>query len=90
MNPLIQSIGVVNTPKNAAMIQRIVSSLQKAGTYGIALQALNAFKSGRLEEYAQQLYQSNAQFRKYADENKGKTLSEIAEGYGINLNQNSG
>lgn len=35
------------------------------------------------EEYAKQMMDSNPQFKRFVDDNKGKTPEEIAKSYGI-------
>lgn len=87
MNPLMQSMGGIMGDAGSPFPQSITSALQAAGMMNTALQAWNAYKSGRLDEFAQQLYQTNPKFRAYADQNKGKTLGQIAQENGVNLDQ---
>lgn len=86
-NPLIPTMGGAPTGPFPANIAR---ALQTAGMLNIAMQAVSAYKSGKLDEFAQQLYQTNPQFRQYADQNKGKTLGQIAQENGVNLDQIAG
>lgn len=91
MNPLMQSMGGgMMGGMGGPFPQKIASALQAAGMMNLAMQALAAYKSGRLDEFAQQLYQTNPQFRQYADQNKGKTLGQIAQENGVNLEQIAG
>lgn len=89
MNPLMQSMGSGMAPRNP-FPAKIASALQAAGLMNIAMQAWNAYKSGHLDEFAQKLYETNPQFRAYADQNKGKTLGQIAQENGVDINQIAG
>ena len=90
MNPLMQAMGGGMMGGASTVPQGIARALQAAGKLNIAMQAWNAYKSGKLDEFAQQLYQTNPQFRAYADQNKGKTLGQIAQENGVNLDQIAG
>lgn len=71
MNPLIQSIG--NSQFNNPM-----SSL------GNIFQML---KNGNPEQIAMNLMQKNPQFKAFIDANQGKSPEQVAQQYGIDINQ---
>lgn len=89
MNPLMQAMAG-SMGNKSPFPPKVVNALRAAGTLNIAMQAWNAYKSGKLDEYAQKLYQTNPQFRAYADQNKGKTLGQIAQENGVDINQIAG
>lgn len=72
MNPLIRST-VNNNPalSNFAQISNII----------------NMLKSGNPQQIAINLMQKNPQFKNFMDLNKGKSPDQVANEYGINLNQ---
>lgn len=72
MNPLMMAMQGASTPANK-MGQ--VASLMKM------------LRSGNPEQIAQQMMQSNPQFRQFVEQNKGKTPEQVAKEHGIDLNQ---
>lgn len=51
------------------------------------MQVMKMLRSGNPDQIAQQMMQSNPQFRKFLEANKGKTPEQVAKEYGIDLNQ---
>lgn len=51
---------------------------------------MRMLKSGNPEQIAQQMMQSNPQFRQFVEQNKGKTPEQVAREYGIDLSQLKG
>lgn len=86
MNPLMMQIGQTASPFSG----KITGALQAAGMMNLAIQAYQAYRSGHLDEFAQDLYQKNPDFRKFADANRGKTLGQMAKENGVDLDQLSG
>lgn len=72
MNPLMMAMQGASAPANK-MGQ--VASLMKM------------LRSGNPEQIAQQMMQSNPQFRQFVEQNKGKTPEQVAKEHGIDLNQ---
>lgn len=72
MNPLMMAMQGASAPANK-MWQ--VASLMKM------------LRSGNPEQIAQQMMQSNPQFRQFVEQNKGKTPEQVAKEHGIDLNQ---
>lgn len=72
MNPLMMAMQSANSPMNK-MGQ--VSNLMKM------------LRSGNPEQIAQQMMQSNPQFRQFVEANRGKTPEQVAREHGIDLNQ---
>lgn len=72
MNPLIRST-VNNNPalSNFAQISNII----------------NMLRSGNPQQIAINLMQKNPQFKNFINLNKGKSPDQVANEYGINLNQ---
>lgn len=72
MNPLIRST-VYNNPalSNFAQISNII----------------NMLRSGNPQQIAINLMQKNPQFKNFINVNKGKSPDQVANEYGINLNQ---
>lgn len=72
MNPLIRST-VNNNPalSNLAQISNII----------------NMLRSGNPQQIAINLMQKNPQFKNFINLNKGKSPDQVANEYGINLNQ---
>lgn len=54
------------------------------------MQVMKMLRSGNPDQIAQQMMQSNPQFRQFVEQNKGKTPEQVAEEYGIDLNQFKG
>lgn len=52
-----------------------------------AMQVMKMLRSGNPEQIAQQMMQSNPQFRQFVEANKGKTPEQVAREYGVDLNQ---
>lgn len=50
------------------------------------MQVMKMLRSGNPEQIAQQMMQSNPQFRQFVEQNKGKTPEQVAKEYGIDLN----
>lgn len=48
--------------------------------------ALSAIKSGNADALAQQMLSQNPQFRQFMESTKGKTPDQIAQQYGISMN----
>lgn len=55
-----------------------------------AMQVMKMLRSGNPEQIAQQMMQSNPQFRQFVEANKGKTPEQVAREYGVDLNQIKG
>ena len=72
MNPLMMAMQGANNPINK---MRQVANLMKM------------LRSGNPEQIAQQMMQSNPQFRQFMEANKGKTPEQVAQEHGIDLNQ---
>lgn len=51
---------------------------------------MQMLKSGDPEQIAQQMMQSNPQFRQFMEQNKGKTPEQVAKENGIDLSQFKG
>lgn len=51
---------------------------------------MQMLKSGNPEQIAQQMMQSNPQFRQFMEQNKGKTPEQVAKENGIDLSQFKG
>ena len=54
------------------------------------MQVMKMLRSGNPDQIAQQMMQSNPQFRQFVEQNKGKTPEQVAQEYGIDLNQFKG
>lgn len=52
-----------------------------------AMQVMKMLRSGNPEQIAQQMMQSNPQFRQFVEANKGKTPEQVAREHGFDLNQ---
>ena len=72
MNPLIMAMQGANSPMNKM---------------GQVANVLKMLRSGNPEQIAQQMMQSNPQFRQFVEENKGKTPEQVAREHGIDLSQ---
>lgn len=48
---------------------------------------MRMLRSGNPEQIAQQMMQSNPQFRQFVEANKGKTPEQVAKEHGIDLAQ---
>ena len=75
MNPLIMAMQGANNPMN------------KMGQVANLMKMLRA---GNPDQIAQQMMQSNPQFRQFVEANKGKTPEQVAQEHGIDLNQFKG
>lgn len=51
---------------------------------------MRILKSGNPEQIAQQMMQSNPQFRQFMEQNKGKTPEQVAKENGIDLSRFKG
>lgn len=71
MNPLIQSMGTPH-PNNP------MSSLSSI---------FRMLKNGNPEQIAMNLMQKNPQFKAFIDANQGKSPEQVAQQYGIDINQ---
>lgn len=47
---------------------------------------INALKQGNPDYMFQQMIKNNPQFKSFVDANKDKTVQEIADSYGIDIN----
>lgn len=72
MNPLMMAMQGANSPMNKM---------------GQVANVLKMLRSGNPEQIAQQMMQSNPQFRQFVEANKGKTPEQVAREYGVDLNQ---
>lgn len=52
-----------------------------------AMQVMKMLRSGNPEQIAQQMMQNNPQFRRFVEQNKGKTPEQVAREYGVDINQ---
>lgn len=86
-NPLMQQMGGAPAGAPGPFPANLTRALQAAGMLNVAMQAASAYKAGKLDEFAQHLYQTNPQFRAFADANKGKTLGQMAQENGVDLGQ---
>lgn len=68
MNPLMLAMQGANNPMNK---MRQVANLMKM------------LRTGNPEQIARQMMQSNPQFRKFVEQNKGKTPEQVAKEYGL-------
>ena len=75
MNPLMVAMQGANNPMNK---MRQVANLMKM------------LRNGNPDQIAQQMMQSNPQFRQFVEQNKGKTPEQVAQEHGIDLNQFKG
>lgn len=75
MNPLMVAMQGANNPMNK---MRQVANLMKM------------LRNGNPDQIAQQMMQSNSQFRQFVEQNKGKTPEQVAQEHGIDLNQFKG
>ena len=48
---------------------------------------MRLLKSGNPEQIAQQMMQQNPKFREFIESNKGKSPEQVAQEYGLNLNE---
>lgn len=53
------------------------------GGTNLFMQALNAYKNGTLDQFANEEMQRNPQFRKFVEMNQGKTQDQIAKEVGF-------
>lgn len=75
MNPLAMAMQGANSPMNKmAQLASLIKML----------------RSGNPDQIAQQMMQSNPQFRQFVEANKGKTPEQVAQEHGIDLNQFKG
>lgn len=72
MNPLMMAMQGANSPMNRM---------------GQVANVLKMLRSGNPEQIAQQMMQSNPQFRQFVEANRGKTPEQVAREHGIDLNQ---
>ena len=68
MNPLMMAMQGANSPMNKM---------------GQVANVLKMLRSGNPEQIAQQMMQSNPQFRQFVEANKGKTPEQVAKEYGL-------
>lgn len=54
---------------------------------GQVANVMKMLRSGNPEQIAQQMMQSNPQFRQFVEANKGKTPEQVAKENGIDINQ---
>lgn len=72
MNPLMMAMQGANNPANKM---------------GQVANLVKMLRSGNPEQIAQQMMQSNPQFRQFVEQNKGKTPEQVAREHGFDLNQ---
>lgn len=72
MNPLMMAMQGANKPMNKM---------------GQVANLVKMLKSGNPDQIAQQMMQSNPQFRQFVEANRGKTPEQVAREHGIDLNQ---
>lgn len=72
MNPLMMAMQGANNPMNKM---------------GQVANLIKMLRSGNPEQIAQQMMQSNPQFRQFVEANRGKTPEQVAREHGIDLNQ---
>lgn len=72
MNPLMMAMQGANSPANKM---------------GQVANLMKMLRSGNPEMIAQQMMQSNPQFRQFVEQNKGKTPEQVAREYGVDINQ---
>lgn len=72
MNPLMMAMQGANSPMNKM---------------GQVANLVKMLKSGNPDQIAQQMMQSNPQFRQFLEQNKGKTPEQVAKEHGIDLSQ---
>lgn len=75
MNPLMMAMQGANSP---------------ASKMGQVANLVKMLRSGNPDQIAQQMMQSNPQFRQFVENNKGKTPEQVAREYGIDLSQLKG
>lgn len=68
---------------NPLMQAMQINPMNKMGQVANMMMVL---RSGNPEQIAQQMMQSNPQFRQFVEANKGKTPQQVAKEYGIDLN----
>lgn len=72
MNPLMQAMqGANNSASKMGQVARVMQML----------------RSGNPNQIAQQMMQSNPQFRQFIEANKGKTPEQVAQEHGLDLSQ---
>ena len=72
MNPLMMAMQGANSPMNKM---------------GQVANLMKMLRSGNPDQIAQQMMQSNPQFRQFVEANRGKTPEQVAREHGIDLNQ---
>lgn len=72
MNPLMMAMQGANSPMNKM---------------GQVANLMKMLRTGNPEQIAQQMMQSNPQFRQFVEANKGKTPEQVAREHGIDLSQ---
>lgn len=86
--------------QNNQAVGNLMAVAQSAGLIDIAMQGANSptnkmgqianlmkmLRSGNPEQIAQQMMQSNPQFRQFVEANKGKTPEQVAKEYGLDWN----
>lgn len=80
---------MLNLFGNPSQQQQIIYLLRTAGIADIALQGYQAYQNGQLNEFVNRQYQNNFMFRLFYDGSKDKSLREILQGFGINLDNNA-
>lgn len=75
MNPLMMAMQGANSP---------------ASKMGQVANLVKMLRSGNPDQIAQQMMQSNPQFRQFVEQNKGKTPEQVAREHGIDLSQLKG
>lgn len=71
--------------KNNHAAENLMMMAQGAGLIDVIMQGYQAYKEGKLPEFAVKMYESNITFRKFYDKNKDKTLETFFAENRINL-----
>lgn len=69
------------------LMQAMTGARDPMGKMSQVLKMMQTLRNGNPEKIAQQMMQSNPQFRQFVEQNKGKTPEQVAKENGIDLNQ---
>lgn len=69
------------------LMQAMTGSRDPMGKMSQVLKMMQSLRNGNPEQIAQQMMQSNPQFRQFMEANKGKTPQQVAQENGVDLNQ---
>lgn len=72
MNPLMMAMQGTSSPM---------------GKMGQVASLMKMLRSGNPDQIAQQMMQNNPQFRRFVEQNKGKTPEQVAREHGVDLSQ---